>query len=457
MTGPRVHRDVNAPLLLIALVLTALSYQLSGTMVNPLLPLISSHYGMNVGSASIVMSSFFTASSVGGLVLSRWSDTIGRRRSLLIVIALIGVGTFVCAIAPSFTILVIGRVLQGLGSAVFPLSTLVIRESLPSRMFGIAIGIIAAFNGGVLGLDGVLSGWLAIRFGFQSVFWVLLVLALLAGTLIWISLPDCRVVRGSMDWKGAIALSVIVVAISQVISAAAGGQHQNVLLWGAIFVMAAAGSWLSQRNSPDPIFSWSLVKSRTFWPVCVTTALGMAGLGPMVTYSVVLFAQEGVVGFGLEPALAAFYFLTPFALGGVLMAPIGGWIGSRFGWAFLLRMGLIMGVLSTLLLAFAAQILPVAIAASFMAGAATNGMSVVGVNSLSVLQSPTSAPASLPALNSASFGIGTSIGISLLAPQVAEGSADGYATAFMISGLLAVLAIGFTFVVKEVPASEQES
>lgn len=450
MSGAVALPRAKVSILMVALVLTVLSYQLNATMISPLLVVIAGDLRADTGDVSAVMSVFFAASAVGGMVIARWSDTVGLRRALLVVLFLLAGGTAVCALAPSLPFLIAGRALQGLGSAVFPLGTLVIRAYLPARAFGPAIGIIAACNGGVLGFDSVLSGVLEQHFGFHAVFWFLLGLTVIAAALLAVSLPGRPGKSTSMDWRGAAAASIVVIAIFQVVSEATDGSARGLLVWVAILVAGVLAVWLLQRGRPDALVSLSAARSRTFWPVLVVTFFSLAALVPLATYSLVMLAQDTGAGFGLTPTLAAVWFLVPYALGGVVVAPIGGWLGARFGWIPVLRVGLVLGVIAAGTLALAPPTKAVAVGAAVLTGIAANGLAVACVNSLSVFQSPPSAPAQLPALNSAAFGIGISTGIALVAPHVAEGTAPGFRTAFLISGTLALLAFGATFLVKRV-------
>lgn len=449
MSGGKTQRVPNNTLLLVALILAVLSFQLNSTMVNPLLVVVSQHWQIDMGSVSSLMSVFFAASAVGGLVLARLSDSIGRRRSMLIVLGVIALGTMVCSVAPTFPVLILGRALQGLGAAVFPLTTMIIREYLPPRMFGPAVGLVSACNGGILGLDGVLAGYLSQHFGFQSVFYVLTALSLVSLGLIWVALPRREFCPKPMDWRTTLAPSVVAIAFFQVVALAAEGESGSLLVWIVVllFGLVACG-WLIRRGA-DTFVPWEIAKTRTFWPVPVVTFFCMAALVPLVTYSLIVFVQNQGTGFGLDPTTAALWFLMPYALGGMVAAPIGGWFGARIGWIAVLRVGLILGIIAAGVLAIGAQLFPLAIVATLLAGIAANGIAVASVNTLAVLQSPAVAPAALPALNSACFGIGISTGIALVSPQVAEGSASGFATAFFISGALAVVAFGATFLVKK--------
>jgi len=151
----------RAALLISTLLLGVLSFQLNASMVTPALPQIAASFGESADSAAPVQSMFFLAGAIAGPVIGRWSDFIGRRAALLLVLGIMGAGTILCIAAPTLPLLVTGRFLQGVSSAVFALAYIVLSENLQAKVFGTSVGIIAAINGGIGGVDGYVGGLMA--------------------------------------------------------------------------------------------------------------------------------------------------------------------------------------------------------------------------------------------------------------------------------------------------------
>lgn len=160
----------RAVALVVTLILCVLSYQLNASMLTPALPDIAKAMHVSVSQVSQVSSLFFLAGAIGGVVLSRWSDFIGRRRALVIVLCILGAGTLLCIFASNFAFLLIGRVLQGASSAAFQLAYVILSESFSAKVFGTVLGILTAVNGGVGGIDGYIGGLLSNQFGYRSIF-----------------------------------------------------------------------------------------------------------------------------------------------------------------------------------------------------------------------------------------------------------------------------------------------
>ncbi|ELT43294.1 major facilitator transporter, partial [Arthrobacter nitrophenolicus] len=109
-------------------------------------------------------------------------------------------GTILCITAPTLELLVTGRFLQGVSSAVFALAYIVLNENLQVKVFGTSVGIIAAINGGIGGVDGWVGGLMAETLGFRSIFVVVLVLTAVAALCILRLVPAG--IRGAMGWWG---------------------------------------------------------------------------------------------------------------------------------------------------------------------------------------------------------------------------------------------------------------
>lgn len=435
----------RAALLISTLLLGVLSFQLNASMVTPALPQIAASFGHGADSAAPVQSMFFLAGAIAGPVIGRWSDFIGRRTALLLVLGIMGAGTILCIAAPTLPLLIAGRFLQGVSSAVFALAYIVLSENLQARVFGTSVGIIAAINGGVGGVDGYVGGLMAETLGFRSIFVVVLVLTAIAAVCILKTVPAGRPqgVRGAMDWWGAGSLSLFLVFITYFVSggSVAGWTAPSTLALLAGTVASFAAFWMIEKKRSHPLIAVHHLRSRQIWPVIATTVLTLAGIFAIINFTVVLLSQDIHQGFGLSASLSALLFLTPAALIGVFAAPLAGWLADRRGWIKTLRAGTGLSLACAIIAAtFADNQVAVLISVAAL-GIFYNGFFLTAINGLSVLLSPKEAPAALPGINGASFGIGASLGVVLVAPFAAQATSAGYAAALWIS--VAITAAAF--------------
>ncbi|MDQ0029680.1 MFS transporter [Arthrobacter bambusae] len=435
----------RAAMLISALLLGVLSFQLNASMVTPALPHIAASFGLSADSAAPVQSMFFLAGAIAGPVIGRWSDFIGRRFALLLVLAIMGAGTILCVAAPTLPILIAGRFLQGVSSAVFALAYIVLSENLNARVFGTSVGIIAAINGGIGGVDGYFGGLMSETLGFRSIFVVVLILTAIAAACILKTVPKGlpQGIRGAMDWWGAGSLSVFLVFITYFVSdgSAAGWTAPSTLGLLAGTIASFVAFWMIEKRRRHPLIAVHHLRSRQVWPVIATTVLTLAGIFAIINFTVVLLSQDMHAGFGLSASLSALLFLTPAALIGVFAAPLAGWLADRRGWIKTLRAGTALTLASAIVAAaFSGNQVAVLIAVASL-GIFYNGLFLTAINGLSVLLSPKEAPAALPGINGASFGIGASLGVVIVAPFAAQATSVGYATALWIS--VAITAVAF--------------
>lgn len=435
-------RGGRAFALVATLILTVVAFQLNSSMITPALPDIAAQLSAPMDAVSQVSSLFFLAGAVGGVVLARWSDFIGRKRALLIVLVLIALGTVLCIAAPNLPLLLVGRVLQGASSAAFQIAYVILAETLPAAVFPTVLGVLTAINGGVGGVDGWIGGLLADAFGFRSLFVVILVVAVVAIGCVVLAVPRDGEPssRGRMDWWGAAALSAGLICITYFVSqgSARGWLDMVTLLFLAGAIAAFAVFVVIERRRRTPLIAVHHLRSRQVWPVLATTVLTLSSVFTVINFTIVVLSQDAEAGYGLPASTSALLYLAPPALIGLAAAPLSGWLAGRIGWIPVLRVGLVACVVILALVALFPHSLWTVFALFALLGVTYNGVVLTTTNGLGVLQSPDDAPAILPSMNSTAFGFGASLGIAIVAPFVASG---GYGLALWISVGISALAL----------------
>jgi predicted MFS family arabinose efflux permease len=437
-SGQPAIRGRQAVSLVAVLLVGVLSYQLNASMVTPALPSMAKSLGVGSDSIAQVSSLFFLAGSVAGLVLARWGDFLGRRRALIVVLCTLVAGTLICLFAPSLPVLLAGRVIQGSSSAAFQLTYVILSESMSVRTFGVTLGIITAINGGVGGIDGYLGGMLTEHFTYRSIFVVVLAVAVigLIGTMRVVPKGGRPPgVEGSMDWSGAAAMSVALIALTYFVSegSSRGWADPLTLALAAGTIVAFAVFVLIERRAATPLIAVRHLRSRQVWPVVATTLLALSGIFAVINFSVVMLSQGSAPGYSMTASHSALLYLMPPAMIGVAAAPAAGWLAGRIGWRRVQRIGLLSS-LAILAVIAAMAFNPYLVCAMIaLLGVTYNGLVLTATNGLGVLLSPKEAPAALPGLNGAAFGLGASLGIGLVAPFVAQATKAGYTTGLWIS------------------------
>ena len=160
-------------LVLVLVMLTALT-PLTTDMYLAAFPQMAVEFSASASMVQLTLTALMVGAGVGQLVIGPLSDSVGRRRLLLVCIAICLVAGVICALAPSVQVLIVARLVQGLtGGAGMVLGRAVIadRTSGPATMrlmnALIAAGAISAAVAPALG--GQIIQWS----GWRAVFWVL--------------------------------------------------------------------------------------------------------------------------------------------------------------------------------------------------------------------------------------------------------------------------------------------
>jgi EmrB/QacA subfamily drug resistance transporter len=284
--------------------------------------------------------------------LSGWlGDRFGAKRLYLISLSLFALGSALCALAPSNTMLIAFRVLQGLGGGMLmPLGmSFIYRLSPPDKrglvmsVFGVPILLAPA-------LGPVLSGWLVQYADWRWIFLINVPVAVVAVTLGLRALPNLGAQRavGALDTLGALLAPLGFAAVSYGISESttAGWTGTSTLLSLAVGAAALIGFAVRELTTAAPLLELRVFRGRDFSLAIVTQWVGQAALFGAL-FLVPLFLQQ-VRGYG---AFDTGLFTLPQALAAAVVMPIGGRLFDRIGARVPVILGLVLVTVSTWFLA----------------------------------------------------------------------------------------------------------
>src|SRR6185369_17619221 len=154
----RVHTDPGTPgsapptqprpgPLIAALASAGIVVSLMHTLVVPIIPELPQLLGTSASNATWVITVTLLASAVATPVAGRLGDMYGKRRMMLVSIAVLFVGSLICALSSSLAPMVVGRGLQGLATGLIPLGISVMRDELPPERLGSALGLMSSSLG----------------------------------------------------------------------------------------------------------------------------------------------------------------------------------------------------------------------------------------------------------------------------------------------------------------------
>jgi DHA2 family methylenomycin A resistance protein-like MFS transporter len=300
------------------------------TVVNVALPSIGKDLGAGVGGLQWVVDGYAIALASLMLAGGTIGDLHGHKRVVLTGLAIFGVASLGCGLAPSAAVLVGFRVLQGVGAALLLPGTLaVIAHAFPERgEQARAIGIWAGIGSMALPAGPLLGGALVDGIGWRAVFFVNvpIVAAALAGAF--------AVVRESTDPHGrrldvaGVALGALTLAaiIFAIIEAGHGGRIATVAIAGVVGVSALGAFLAVERAKDEPMLPLELFRRADFSAAnAIAGAMNLGTLG--LLFVLTLYLQRVQGRSALEAGLAVIPLFAPLSI----LAPFAGRLTARVG------------------------------------------------------------------------------------------------------------------------------
>ncbi len=175
----------------LSLSLAMLLASLGTSIANIALPSLAQAFSAPFHQVQAVVVSYLLALTVGVTIAGRLGDRRGLKPMLVAGVALFAVASLLCAVAPSLSILVAARALQGVGAAfLMTLAMALMRQTANEMNIGRAMGLLGTVSAVGTALGPTLGGLLIPVAGWRGVFWVQVPLAILALVLVVTSLPD---------------------------------------------------------------------------------------------------------------------------------------------------------------------------------------------------------------------------------------------------------------------------
>lgn len=453
-TSPPVtgHDRKQVVALMVALLSACLAFQLNASMLSPALVTMERELQATAVEIATTQTAFFTAAALFTLFLPRLGDLVGRRRVLVGMLLIMAVGCVVAAFATNPTMLLVGRLIQGVSGPVVPLCLIMLRAVVTEpRKYGTLLGVVAAVNGGIAGVDALLGGYLATNHGFASIFWTMAGVALLAGLLVRVLAPESSAAdRPRMDWLGSFLIVVSVGALLVAVNQAGLLADANLLLVAGLVVLGVVSFMLflrAERSSANPLVSIPQLKERATWSLVTTSLLTLSGVFAVMNGIVPALAQDSAMGLRMSAEEVSLWVLMPYALAGLLIGPFSGRLAASVGYATMLRVGLggtIIGLIA-LSLSVDTDSRLLLLLLSVAVGITYAGIGNIMLNGLGVVLSPAERPGSLPGLNTGGINLGAGVSfVVVYAAQDLVASSAATPGAGYVAGILtgAVLLVG---------------
>jgi EmrB/QacA subfamily drug resistance transporter len=444
-------RRTNGTLLVLYLSLGGLAYAVLQSLVAPALSTIGRELNASTADTSWVITAYLLSASVLTPILGRLGDMVGKRRVLIGVLAALGVGTLLAALAPNLVVLIVARALQGAAGAILPLSIGIVRDELPRERISVTVGLLSAIFGVGAGVGIVAAGPIVEHLSWHWLFWLPLVLIVIAllGAIFGMKESPVRT-PGRLDMLGTAILSVSLVSLLLAISkgqAWGWGDTKTVslLALGAIALIAFVVVELRVR---EPLIDMRLMKIRGVWATdLVALILGFAMFGTFLLVPMLL-QLPAATGYGFGKTVSqAGLFLLPTVLMMVVFGPLAGLLDRRFGPKVPMFLGTVAVVVAFALPALAHGAIWQVLLSGVLTGAGI-GLAFAAMSNAIIENVPAAQTGEASSVNTIARTIGSSIGTAIVAAVITSHSTpqglptdEAFTTGFWVCAGVAVLAV----------------
>jgi EmrB/QacA subfamily drug resistance transporter len=304
--------------------------QVDASMTQMLLPRLEADFTARLSTVSWVAVAYILAMASFMPIFGRLADMIGRKLLYTGGFLLFVLGSGLCGFAPSLPVLIVFRVLQGVGAALMTANSIaIIVLATGQQERGRALGLQSAAQAIGLGVGPAVGGLILDTLGWHWVFWINVPVGLVGALLGWFIIPQTGALRPSrFDWSGALLIAPALTAVVAVLNQGYAWGPSSPLLIGcvALAIVFFALFVRAERRAATPLIDFRLLRRAAFLAGNVANFFAYAmlfGVFFLIPFVLVRVYQDSALAAGLRLSI------VPVMLG--LLAPIGGILYDRFG------------------------------------------------------------------------------------------------------------------------------
>jgi MFS family permease len=453
MTGIEEQSSINhsAWITLVILSCLGLITMYGETMVLPAIPDFIRDFNISYNTSSWILSSYLIAGAVMTPIAGRLSDIYGKKKILLIVMAVYSTGILAGGFANSIEFMLAARTAQGVGMSMFPIAFGIIREILPEKKLAIGQTIFSStFSGGaVVGL--IVGATIIQNFGWQATFFSIFPIAVILGLVIRklinvrnLATQEVKVEGGgqvrndenpsikkqTIDLKGTVALAVTIISFLAGISFLESNSNDAGFQVAGLFSVAAvslAVFIVIEKKVSSPLLDLKLMTHKMILPATIILMIVFLCMFMVYQTIPILVRSPQPLGFGGDALVTASVQL-PFMIVLLVGTIMSGFILNKVGNTRLTLLGTIISTIGffSLLLFHSTEFMVSVTLAIIAAGLS---LSITGGFNVVLLSAPIQATGIALGMALLLNLVGMSIGPSIAATfqQMYQGTVEGVA------------------------------
>ncbi|MBB3677202.1 MFS transporter [Modestobacter versicolor] len=464
-TGRRADHRVTFAVLATGVI----AFSLLQSLVTPVLPTLEAGLGTNQSDVTWVLTAYLLSASVFTPILGRLGDMTGKKRMFVVALAALALGCLLAALATDLTVMVVARVVQGIGGGVLPLAFGIIRDEFPRDRVAGAVGAISSLVAVGAGVGLVVAGPIVDAFSYHGLFWLPLVVLVVAALAAQFLVPESpERTAGSINWAAALLLSSWLVALLLAVSQAPSwgwGSAEVLGLLVAAVVLAVV--WvLVESRAVQPLIDMRMMRVRAVWATNLVALLFGAAMYAAFAFLPQFLQTPSSAGYGFGSTVTeSGLLMLPQTIASFVLGLVSGTLAQRIGSKVVLVIGTLVVAAGYLAFALAHDSQGAILAGSVVMGAGF-GLAFAAMSNLIVAAVPPSQTGVASGMNANIRTIGGSIGAAVMASVVTAHAGagglpaeSGYTNGFlMLTGALVAAALAALLIpaVRRDPATHAE-
>ena len=286
-------------LIFVAVLLGMLLAALDQTIVATALPTVVADLG-GAGHQSWVVTSYLLASTIATAIVGKLGDLFGRKAVFQAAVVFFLLGSVLCGLSGSMTMLVASRALQGIGGgAIIVTAMAVIGEVIPLRERGRYQGALGAVFGVTTVIGPLLGGFFTDHLTWRWAFWINIPVAIVVLLVAVTAIPSlAKAARPVIDYAGIVSVGLGASGLTLATSWGGGEYAWTSPVIIGLFVASAAALavfvWVETRAA-EPILPIRLFASPVFTVCCILGFIvGFAMLGALTFLPTFMQFVDGV-------------------------------------------------------------------------------------------------------------------------------------------------------------------
>lgn len=426
----------------LVLALGVAAFALLQSLVIPALPTMGEALSATQSDVTWVLTAYLLSASIFTPIMGRLGDISGKKRVFVIALVALALGSLLAALAPSLWVMIVGRVIQGVGGGVLPLAFGIIRDEFPGEKVGGAVGLIAALSAIGAGFGIVLAGPIVSAFSYHWLFWFPMMMVVIAALAAVFFVPEsAERSPGRINWGAAALMSGWLVALLIAVSQAPVQGWVSVPVLGLLALAVVIGVvWvIVEKRSTNPLIDMRMMSIRSVWTTNLVAFLFGVAMYAMLGFLPTFLQTPSSIGYGFGATVTlSGVMLLPNALMMFLVGLVAGRLAQRFGSRLVLVSGTVVSLAGLLMLALAHTEVWEIIVATTMTGIGF-GLAFASMSNIIVNAVPREQTGVASGMNANIRTIGGSLGAAVMASIVTSGGTSrgfpeesGYTAGFLV-------------------------